>query len=333
MPSAIEVKSERNIVQDLAITIFSVLRKNQSAIVDFAVHEIAKRVEDKVQPQPGLFLLDSEMRRKCAVNITDVKRPFLLFIHGTNSNTEDAFRGLKENRQLGLWNYITSTYGENILSFDHKTFTQSPLKNALELLQSLPADCTIHLITHIRGGLIGDILARVNAGNINIGFNDAEMKLLAESSSSKEYMEEINALAATKNIHIQKFIRVASPSMGTSLLSDRLDHYLNAILNLIGIGTGFSANPAYAVLRSLVAEVVASKSKVDVLPCIEATMPDSPFIKMLNNPVNTIDSPLTVISGNCTMHLQLKALLVILTKLYFRHMANLAALQFHLLQA
>ena len=47
-------------------------------------------------------------------------------------------------------------------------------------------------------------------------------------------------------------------------------------------------------------------------------VPDSPFIKMLNNPANIIESPLTVISGNCTIHPELKALLVILTKLYFR---------------
>ena len=131
-------------------------------------------------------------------------------------------------------------------------------------------------------------------------------------------MAEINALAKKKNITVSKFIRVASPSMGTSLLADRLDHYLNTILNFIGISTGIAANPVYAGVKSLLAEVAATKSNVDVLPGIEAMVPDSAFIKMLNNPANIIEAPLTVISGNCTLHAELKALLVILTKLYFR---------------
>ena len=85
-----------------------------------------------------------------------------------------------------------------------------------------------------------------------------------------------------------------------------------------GLSTGMAANPVYLAVKSLLAEVAATKSNVDVLPGIEAMVPDSPFIKMLNNPANIIEAPLTVISGNCTVHFELKALLVILTKLYFR---------------
>ena len=318
VPTILQSTSDRNIVTDLAINVFNFFKKKQTAIVGNAVHDIAQKVEDKVQPQPGLFLLDNAMRKKIASNITEVNKPFLLFIHGTNSNTDGAFGALLDNRQFGLWNFITTTYGENILTFDHKTFTQSPLQNVLEMLQQLPANCILHLITHSRGGLVGDVLARCNAGNTNIGFSDIEMGLFADGSDSKKFMADINELAKKKNITVQKFIRVASPSMGTSLLSDRLDHYLNTILNFIGISTGIAANPVYTGVKSLLAEVAATKSKVDVLPGIEAMVPDSPFIKMLNNPANIIEAPLTVISGNCTLHVELKALLVILTKLYFR---------------
>ena len=75
-------------------------------------------------------------------------------------------------------------------------------------------------------------------------------------------MAEINALSKKKNITVSKFIRVASPSMGTSLLADRLDHSLNTILNFIGISTGIAANPVYAGVKSLLAEVAATKSKL-----------------------------------------------------------------------
>ena len=318
VPTSLQTTSDRNIVTDLAINVFKFFKKKKSNIVGTAVHEMAQKVEDKVQPNPGLFLLDNSMRKKIAGTITDVNKPFLLFIHGTNSNSEGAFGALMDQRQFGLWNYIVSTYGDNVLTFDHKTFTQSPLQNAFELLKLLPTNCTVHLITHSRGGLVGDLMARASAGNINIGFSEIEMSLFPENSTSRKYMADINELAKQKNVTVQKFIRVASPSMGTSLLSDRLDHYLNTILNFIGITTGMVANPVYQGVKSLLAEVAATKSNVDVLPGIEAMVPDSPFIKMLNNPANIIESPLTVISGNCTLHLELKALLVILTKLYFR---------------
>ena len=318
VPAALSSTSDRNIVTDLAINVFNFFTKKQAVILGNTVHDLAQKVEDKVQPQPGLFLLDNTMRKKIAGSIAEVNKPFLLFIHGTNSNTEGAFGALLDNRQFGLWNFITSTYGENILSYDHKTFTQSPLQNVADLLQLLPNNCTLHLITHSRGGLVGDVLARCSATNTNVGFSEIEMGLFTDGSDSKKYMVNINMLAKKKNIIVQKFIRVASPSMGTSLLSDRIDHYLNTILNFIGISTGIVANPVYAALKSLLAEVAATKSNVDILPGIEAMVPDSPFIKMLNNPANIIESPLTVISGNCTLHVELKALLVILTKLYFR---------------
>ncbi len=318
VPAALSATSDRNVVTDLAINVFNFFKKKEVAFVDNSVLVIAQKVEDKVQPQPGLFLLDNTMRKKIAGTLTEINKPFVLFIHGTNSNTEGAFGALVDNSEFGLWNFITATYGENILTFDHKTFTQSPLQNVVDLLQLLPNNCSLHLITHSRGGLVGDVLARCSATNTNIGFSDVELALFDEGSASKKCMIDINALAKKKNINVQKFIRVASPSMGTSLLSDRIDHYLNTILNFVGISTGIAANPVYAALKSLLAEVAATKSKVDILPGIEAMVPDSPFIKMLNNPANIIESPLTVISGNCTLHLELKALLVILTKLYFR---------------
>ena len=318
VPSSLQTVSDRSVLQDLAINVFNFFTKKKTTIVGNAVHEIAKRVEDKVQPQPGLFLLDNAMRKRIGGKITEVGKPYLLFIHGTNSNTDGAFGALVDNPQHGLWNYIIKTYGENILTFDHKTFTESPLQNAFELLEQLPANCTVHLITHSRGGLVGDVMARASAGNTNVGFSDVEMGLFEEGSDHKKYMSGINELAKKKNITVQKFIRVASPSMGTSLLADRLDHYLNTVLNFIGISTGMVANPVYNGVKSLLGEVAATKSRVDVLPGIEAMVPDSPFIKMLNNPANIIEAPLTVISGNCTLHVELKALLVILTKLYFR---------------
>ncbi len=318
VPTVLQSTTDRNVVQDLAISVFNFFKRKPVQVIDNSIHELAKKLEDKIQPQPGLYLLDSGFRKKIAGQLRDTGKPYLLFIHGTNSNTEGAFGDLVAYKQFGLWNFITGTYGENILTWDHKTFTQSPLENVIDLLQQLPAGITLHLITHSRGGLVGDIVARASSVNTNIGFTDAELALFADGSNEKQCMQKINLLAKEKNIAVQKFIRVASPSMGTSLLCDRIDHYLNTLLNFIGISTGVIANPVYAGVKALVAEVAATKAKVDVLPGIAAMVPESPFIKMLNNPANIIEAPLTVLSGNCTVQFELKALLVILTKLYFR---------------
>jgi hypothetical protein len=53
------------------------------------------------------------------------------------------------------------------------------------------------------------------------------------------------------------------------------------------------------------------------LPGLEAMNPDSAFLKILNNPAAGINGPLTVISGNCGVKLNLKALLVIAGKLFY----------------
>ncbi len=318
IPLSLSVANERGVLQDVAVSVFNLFKRKTGAIVHFAVHEIATKLEDKVQPQPGLFYLDYNFRKTSATSFKNNNKPYLLFIHGTNSATEGAFGELINNKAGGLWDFITSTYGENILAFDHKTLTQSALLNAQQLLELLPANSTFHLITHSRGGLVGDIIARADAANNTIGFTDAEIAAMEGRPADVACMKAIIAIAVKKRITVSKCIRVASPSMGTSLLSNRLDHYLNTLLNFIGLSTGQAANPIYIGTKTLLSEVASSKSNTDVLPGLEAMVPESPFIKILNNPANIINSPLVIIAGNCTIHLELKALLVILTKLYFR---------------
>lgn len=323
VPTVLRATTDRGVLQDLALQAISLFKPKKTAIVGAAVREIAKKIEEKVQPQPGLYFLDRMMRKRSAAQIKDVSKPYLLFIHGTNSNTEGAYGSLLAKQSNGLWNFIFDNYGDNVLAYDHHTLTESPLQNTRELMEALPSNITLHLITHSRGGLVGDLLARADAGNLILGFSDEEMELLKERELDFANMKVINDLARVKNIRVEKFVRVASPSMGTSLMADRLDHYLNTLLNLVGLSTGMAANPVYIGVKALLAEVASSKTNIDALPGLEAMSPESPFIKMLNNPANQIVPPLTVISGNCPVHLELKALLVILTKLYFRRKNDL----------
>ncbi|MBK6853236.1 MAG: hypothetical protein IPG93_16985, partial [Burkholderiales bacterium] len=45
-----------------------------------------------------------------------------------------------------------------IFGYEHRTFSESPIDNALALVDVLPAGARICLVTHSRGGLVGDLL-------------------------------------------------------------------------------------------------------------------------------------------------------------------------------
>src|SRR6185295_5953578 len=66
--------------------------------------------------------------------------------------------------------------------------------------------------------------------------------------------------------------------------------------------------------------IIDQKNDPDVLPGLEAMKPDSPFITVLNNQASTIsiEEPVVAISGNCKMKVNLKALVIIVSKLFFQ---------------
>ena len=221
-----------------------------------------------------------------------------------------------------LWKYINKFYDKNILAFQHESLTKSPLQNVLDLVKQMPADATLHLITHSRGGIVGDILSRFCVSNqSNAGFSETEIEFLNKEGRTDD-IKNIKAISnefKKKNIGIQKFIRVACPASGTTLASKRLDHFFNVTFNLLGLAIGGVANPVYTAFKNLLASVVNSKNDINVLPGLEAMNPDSPFIKVLNypKPLAVIDSPLAIISGNGKANLNLKALVIIASKLFF----------------
>ncbi len=55
-------------------------------------------------------------------------------------------------------NALGNKFGERIYAFEHRTFSESPIENAIELAAKLPKGAQINLVTHSRGGLVGDLL-------------------------------------------------------------------------------------------------------------------------------------------------------------------------------
>lgn len=83
-------------------------------------------------------------------------KPMLVLIHGTASNTVGAFAD--PGNDATSWRALCAAFPGGIFGFEHRTFSESPVENALELLHALPDGANVSLLTHSRGGLVGDLL-------------------------------------------------------------------------------------------------------------------------------------------------------------------------------
>lgn len=303
--------AKRGFIGSVVLKILNVFGKKA---VTHKVKDIAINLEKKLlQNMSGLYTVNAGFQlSKGPVKRSD--QPFLLFLHGTNSSTAGSFG---EIRGSELWNHILKTYGGNILGLQHETLTKSPLQNVYDLVNELPAGAVLHVISHSRGGLVGDTLARFCNGNQ--GFSDTETDYLQKTGRASDValIKSIAPIAASKKIMLEKYIRVACPAYGTTILSKRLDHFLNISFNLLGLlGVAVTALVA-AEFKEMIAAAVDMKNSPDELPGLEAMNPASPFLKVLNNPDMQINAPLAVIAGNTGIGLNLKALLVIASKLFY----------------
>lgn len=304
-------EANRSLLGDIALKALNIFAKKA---VSQKVMDIAAKLEKKaLQNMSGVYAVSSDFRLSKAP-LKNTGKPYLLFLHGTNSSTYGSFGEIEGSE---LWKNMQAIYGSNIIALQHETMTKSPIQNVINLFKELPAVCTLHVISHSRGGLVGDVLARFCNGNA--GFTVAELAYLEKTGRANDIadIKALQHIASGKKITVDKFIRVACPAYGTTILSKRLDHFLNISLNLLGTLFGPVGTALTAEFKELIAAAVDTKNDPDQLPGLEAMNPASPFLKILNNPDNTISSPLTVISGNCGVKFNLKALLIIASKLFY----------------
>ncbi|MGC3944722.1 MAG: CHAT domain-containing protein [Chryseolinea sp.] len=307
---------ERGLIGNVLLKVVNIFSKKK---LTRKVKELARDLEMKqLENQIGLFRLDKSFQL-LPLNDETSTRPYLLFIHGTATSTKGSFGGLDGTDP---WNFIHDNYGNRVIAFQHESLTKGPLQNVLELIQGLPKNCTLHIITQSHGGVVGELLSRFcDSDQPQVGFSDDEVNLLKKSKRTED-IKTINLIRdaiGKKSIKIEKFIRVACPAGGSTLASKRLDHLLNVLANLISFGTGGAGGAITTAFRGLIAAVIEAKNDVDTLPGVEALSPKSPLIEALVFPGSSIeiDNSLIIISGNCKMKVNLKGLLVIATKLFF----------------
>lgn len=311
-------ESSRGFIDRAVVKIFRVFTSKKKEVASIAVTELGKRYDAKVQPNPGLFSIDKNFRKSSSTDIESSK-PHLLLLHGTLSTVEDAFTGFEDTKS---WDEISARYSGRMLAFEHYTLSESPLQNVINFLNACPSNVILDIISHSRGGLIADILAKCDASHSEIqtiGFTENELSILENADpASYKLMLKINELAEEKHLTIRKVIRVAAPSSGTTILSERVDHFFNLVLNAVSLAFGIR-NPLYEVVKSFLLEIISQKDDPLVLPGLNSMVPDSPFQKMLNAADTSVSSELYTVSGDAEIGgLNFGSLKVILANLFYR---------------
>lgn len=259
---------------------------------------------------------------RCATDRFDLHRvdkmpasgePVLLFLHGTASSTEGSFGGLWEHG--GRLRQLVTLYGSRIFAFEHRTLTDSPIANALDLIKALPENARLHLVSHSRGGMVGELLTRANRTDRD-PFTESEIHRFREQGektgregfeADADRLRELNQELRRRAIRVERFVRVACPARGTTLASGKLDRWASVMTNLMGKGfaVGAKALPllepvakGFDLLQNFLLAVVKERTDARILPGLEAMMPDSPLVGLLNDADVRVDSPLHVLAGD-----------------------------------
>ncbi len=285
-----------NVVLD-AVEVVTGLFKDKAA--DIAAAAVTKRLDDQVEP--GVYQLEANelpmlkgVGRKLASVPAPAKAgdPLLVLVHGTFSNTSGTFSKLWQQHPSRVV-AIFKQYGARVYGLEHETLGVSPFGNALNLVRALPEGACLHLMTHSRGGIVAEVLARLCGGH---GTSKADLALF-EGKGYEQHRADLDALAREirrRKIKVDRVVRVACPARGTLLASRRLDAYLSVLkwsMELAGV----------LVLPQLVdflAEVARRRTDPAELPGIEAMMPDRPMTKWLNAPAEPLSSELRVVAGD-----------------------------------
>jgi CHAT domain-containing protein len=294
-------------------------------LADVIASEIVSRLETRRVPQPGIYrctettiprLPQTSLQPEQGELPINTGKPVLLLIHGTFSSTEGTFHDLWESRSgynASSWlQRLFAPYDGQVYTLEHHTLTVSPVQNALQVLRQLPANTRLHLITHSRGGMVGELLCQGGIKRRTRSSGDAwldtqdiftleELREFegSERLADREGLLEIARLLQEKQIRVERFVRVACPARGTVLASARLETSLSILFNVLNLLPVKYLGEMADFVRMVLMAVAKKRTEPDELPGLEAMMPSSPLVRLLNRPnVCQPESQLAVIAGN-----------------------------------
>lgn len=306
-------------------------------VLDFFGIEIEKKVADKLGDvaetkllkgnEPGFYrcsLGDDFSLKPVAEDalIPIDKGPILVFIHGTASCCQGSFGKLwesdnpygKEARQR-----LEQVYADRVFALEHRSLTQSPISNALELARHLPKGGEVHLVSHSRGGMIGELMCLGGVEDVDsvlttesleqlfaadrtiweqLGLSplDEQAKRDRDAAYEKDRKALVDLIRLLKgSFAVKRFVRVACPARGTTLASGRLDRWLSMLSFLIEKATG---GGLFSDGVDFLFSVVKKRADPRTLPGLEAMMPGSALTRLLQHPKLETRADLSVIAGD-----------------------------------
>lgn len=275
------------------------------------------KIESRLAGRPGLYhwqhktldpsdrCLPGDARLQSAAD----GKPMLVLIHGTGSYTLGSFADLREDE--ATWALLRQRFPGGIFGFEHRTFSESPAENAQALLEALPEGARVSLLTHSRGGLVGDLLCLgqvqdhvIDAYRIDTHDAGDADGLEREAQEERQRLRAIRDTLGAHHITVERYVRVACPARGTRILSENMDAALSDFLNLLQWGGGAlvgataatlggpvagerfgkGASSCLGVVKRLVLEIAGRRIDPRMLPGIAAMRTDSPLAIFLAHP-------------------------------------------------
>lgn len=275
--------------------------------------------DSRLEHRTGLFRCDTDQWALSPIDtFPATAEPVLLLLHGMASSAEGSFKGLWQDKYLQR---LVTAYGDQIYAFEHRSLTESPIANALDLVKTLPEGAILHIVSHSLSGMVGELLSRSNVLSRDSrpdseSFSEGEIRRFLEHAertgrkgfeADADRLRELGRELKSRAIRVERFVRVACPARGTTLVSGRLDRWASVMLNLLGKGLDTAGKTVpclmpvtrdYDLFQNFLLAVVKERCDARVLPGLEAVMPDSPLVALLNTPGIEVEHPLYILAGD-----------------------------------
>ena len=266
----------------------------QDTAAGLVATEIVRRVDAQVDA--GVYQLSPDalppLKGKAkASNLSTAAdgSPILVLVHGTFSTTAGTFSQLWVQHPDQVRS-LFKNYGGRVYGLDHPTLGASPIDNALMLARALPPGARVHLLTHSRGGLVAEVLARICA-DPDDDFTEFAGK---EYRGQKTQLQALAAVVKKNKLKVERVVRVACPARGTLLASKRVDAFVSVFkwtLELAGL-------PVAAEILDFLNAVAQKRTDPALIPGLAAQVPDSALIRWLHSVDRQVDGQLRVIAGD-----------------------------------
>jgi pimeloyl-ACP methyl ester carboxylesterase len=248
-------------------------------------------------------------------------KPILVFLHGTASSTKGSFGALWDSPDASVTrNELSKIYENRVYALQHRSLTESPIANALAVLKQIKMGSDIHLVSHSRGGMIGELMClsgcenlaqtvtesmieelfktdRTIAEQIGLSPLDVEARNRRDQAyqEDKDRLKELIALIIERKIKVSRFVRVACPARGTTLASGRLDRWFS-MLNFLAEKT--TGDGIFSDGLDFILGVARERTDPRTMPGLEAMMPGSALTRLIQQPLLETAADLSVIAGD-----------------------------------